>query len=46
MKVAQEAMEAGKSLVIDNTNPEIATRKEYIDLAKKYSNSELIGLKI
>lgn len=37
MKVATEAMEAGKSLVIDNTNPEAATRKEYIDLAKKYN---------
>jgi len=37
LKVADEAMAAGKSLVIDNTNPGKATRKEYIDLAKKHN---------
>jgi len=36
-KVAEEAMKEGKSLVIDNTNPSKAVRKEYIDLAKKYN---------
>lgn len=30
-------MKEGKSVVIDNTNPSKATRKEYIDLAKKHS---------
>jgi bifunctional polynucleotide phosphatase/kinase len=29
------ALTNGKSVVIDNTNPESATRKRYIDLAKK-----------
>lgn len=29
-------MEAGKSVIIDNTNPTKADRKLYIDLAKKY----------
>ncbi|KAF9228631.1 PNK3P-domain-containing protein [Gyrodon lividus] len=32
---AEEALRAGKSCVIDNTNRDIATRKFYVDLAKK-----------
>eukprot|EP01133_Synstelium_polycarpum_P004341 gene4341-5068_t len=34
MKAAKEALAAGKSVVIDNTNPTVAARKEYIDIAK------------
>jgi bifunctional polynucleotide phosphatase/kinase len=34
-KVAREAMEAGKSVVIDNTNPEKGTRADYIKMAKE-----------
>jgi len=34
-KVAQEALAAGKSVVIDNTCPDVATRSEYVNLAKK-----------
>ena len=36
--MAAEVMECGKSLVIDNTNPKKDIRKDYINLAKKYSN--------
>jgi bifunctional polynucleotide phosphatase/kinase len=35
-KVAEESLQQGKSVVIDNTNPGQSTRKLYIDLAKKY----------
>eukprot|EP00802_Teleaulax_amphioxeia_P011496 Tamp_11529.p1 GENE.Tamp_11529~~Tamp_11529.p1 ORF type:complete len:608 (+),score=146.46 Tamp_11529:141-1826(+) len=35
LKKSNEALTNGKSVVIDNTNPESATRKRYIDLAKK-----------
>ena len=35
VKVAKEAIESGKSVVIDNTNPEKSTRKLYLDMAKK-----------
>lgn len=38
LKVAEEAIVAKKSCVIDNTNPAPEDRKIYIDLAKKYSN--------
>eukprot|EP01133_Synstelium_polycarpum_P004340 gene4340-5067_t len=34
MKAAKEALAAGKSVVIDNTNGSIKARKEYIDIAK------------
>jgi len=37
LKVAEEALKEGKSVVIDNTNPTSAARKEYLALAKKYS---------
>ncbi|KAF8136117.1 PNK3P-domain-containing protein [Boletus edulis] len=35
LKAAEEALKAGKSCVIDNTNRDAPTRKLYIDLAKK-----------
>jgi predicted kinase len=35
-KLLGEALEAGRSVVIDNTNITIASRKKYIDLAKKH----------
>ena len=35
LKVAGEALKAGKSVIVDNTNPSKADRKVYIDLAKK-----------
>jgi bifunctional polynucleotide phosphatase/kinase len=36
LKQADEALKAGKSVCIDNTNPSRKTRGEYIDLAKKH----------
>jgi len=39
VKVCKAAMEAGKSVVIDNTNRDGATRKLYLDLARKYGYS-------
>ena len=35
VKVANEAIKGGKSVVVDNTNPSKADRKLYIDLATK-----------
>jgi bifunctional polynucleotide phosphatase/kinase len=35
-KVAREALAAGKSVVVDNTNPEKKTRQDYIDMAKEH----------
>lgn len=35
-KVCGEALAAGKSCVIDNTNPQVDTRKRYIEIAKSY----------
>jgi len=35
LKVAQGALKAGKSVVIDNTNPDPAARKPFVDAAKK-----------
>ncbi|KAH7889885.1 polynucleotide kinase 3 phosphatase-domain-containing protein [Phlebopus sp. FC_14] len=35
VKAAEESLRAGKSCVIDNTNRDLATRKFYVDLAKK-----------
>jgi len=32
-----KAMKKGKSVIIDNTNPDCETRQIYLDLAKKYS---------
>lgn len=38
IKVAEEALESGKSVVIDNTNPSKKDRAFYITLAKKYGS--------
>ncbi|RDX45439.1 PNK3P-domain-containing protein [Lentinus brumalis] len=35
IKAAAEALQAGQSVVVDNTNRDVQTRKFYIDLAKK-----------
>lgn len=35
-KVAEQALQQGKSVIIDNTNPGQITRKLYIDIANKY----------
>eukprot|EP01105_Mastigella_eilhardi_P018693 TRINITY_DN4345_c0_g1_i5.p2 TRINITY_DN4345_c0_g1~~TRINITY_DN4345_c0_g1_i5.p2 ORF type:complete len:357 (+),score=76.32 TRINITY_DN4345_c0_g1_i5:517-1587(+) len=35
LKTTEEALESGKSVVIDNTNPDKAGRASYIDLAKE-----------
>ncbi|RPA77395.1 polynucleotide kinase 3'-phosphatase [Ascobolus immersus RN42] len=37
LKVAGERLSEGESIVVDNTNPEAATRKLWIDLAKKHN---------
>ena len=36
IKLATEFMEKGMSVVIDNTNPDVESRKIFIDIAKKY----------
>ncbi|KIM57653.1 hypothetical protein SCLCIDRAFT_1219345 [Scleroderma citrinum Foug A] len=36
VKATEEALKAGKSVVVDNTNRDVATRKCYLDLAKKH----------
>jgi bifunctional polynucleotide phosphatase/kinase len=35
LKAAEEALSKGKSVVVDNTNPDCASRKEYLDIARK-----------
>ncbi|XP_791366.2 bifunctional polynucleotide phosphatase/kinase [Strongylocentrotus purpuratus] len=35
LRATEEAMEAGKNVVIDNTNPSRSARADYIDLAKE-----------
>ncbi|KAH7927691.1 PNK3P-domain-containing protein [Leucogyrophana mollusca] len=35
VKAVEEALRANKSCVVDNTNRDVATRKHYVDLAKK-----------
>ncbi len=37
LKAAEEAINSGKNLVIDNTNPTSEDRRPYIELAKKHS---------
>ena len=37
LKMAAEGLAAGKSVIIDNTNPDKSTRREYVKLAKKNS---------
>ena len=36
LKAAEEALKAGKSVCIDNTNPSKSIRSSFIDLANKY----------
>lgn len=36
LKVAAESLKAGKSAIVDNTNPSKVVRKPYIELAKKH----------
>lgn len=36
LSVCEESMKQKKNVVIDNTNPDVDTRKKYLDLAKKY----------
>ena len=36
LKVAADSLKAGKSVVVDNTNPSKAVRKPYTELAKKH----------
>lgn len=36
MKATEDALKAGRSVAIDETNPSIAGRREFYDLAKKY----------
>lgn len=36
-KVARETLKAGKSVIIDNTNPSIEDRKKFIEIAKELS---------
>jgi len=38
IKVASEALAAGKSVAIDRTNPSVADRREWIALARKSAN--------
>jgi len=35
IKAAREAMESGKSVVVDNTNPSASTRREYTSIAEE-----------
>lgn len=35
LRATEEAMKAGKNVVIDNTNPSRSARADYIDLAKE-----------
>ena len=35
MKVCREELKAGKSVIIDNTNPTADVRKRYLDIAKE-----------
>lgn len=37
LKLCEKSMENNLSVLIDNTNPDKKSRKEYIDLAKKYN---------
>lgn len=36
-------MDEGKSVVVDNTNPSVSSRSDYLKLAKQHSNKENIG---
>lgn len=36
LKMASESLKAGKSVIVDNTNPSKAVRQPYIDIAKKH----------
>ncbi len=43
-KIAKDAIQSGKSLIVDNTNPDQKSRKEYIDIAKKYGKTVYISV--
>ena len=38
LKVCQGALNEGENVVIDNTNADVATRKLYLDMARKFAN--------
>jgi bifunctional polynucleotide phosphatase/kinase len=42
IKDCETALKNKKSVIIDNTNPSVNVRKEYIDLAKKYKVTNVI----
>ena len=37
LKLCEESLKNNTSVVIDNTNPSVKARKEYLDIAKKYN---------
>ena len=43
VKMAAAALSAGKSVVIDNTNPSASKRAEWIALAKKHKVGPFLG---
>ncbi|PWN20247.1 PNK3P-domain-containing protein [Microstroma glucosiphilum] len=42
LKVAEEALKAGKSVIVDNTNPAKATRALYTALGKRYEVEKVV----
>ena len=41
MSVAEEALAEGRSVVVDNTNPDREARRPFIELAQKYGSAEI-----
>jgi len=37
LKVAENAIKEGKSVVVDNTSPSVKVRQEYLEIAKEHS---------